>query len=181
MRIKSPKALRARKATATVEFAVIAPIFVLILLGTIETCSMIFLQQSLEIAAYEGSRVAIVQKSTREGVERAINTILQPRRIRDYVVRITPLMALMLPVTLILAAFAINIAMVELNRTEMYVSADSASRAAGREFALTSSQEGAKQAAREAARRNTVGGAALLLADKDFDYGQAFRDESSKR
>jgi Flp pilus assembly protein TadG len=90
MRNQAPRSSRARKATATVEFAVIAPVFLLILLGTIETCSMIFLQQSLEIAAFEGSRVAIVQKSTRDGVERAINTILGPRRVRDYVVRITP-------------------------------------------------------------------------------------------
>jgi hypothetical protein len=107
-----------------------------------------------------------------------------PEKHRDTLRRIgaiTPLMALMLPVTLILAAFAINIAMLELNRTEMYISADAASRAAGREFALTSNQEIAKQVAREAARRNTVGGAALLLTDDDFAFGQAYRDESSMR
>ena len=45
-----------KRGIAAVEFAVIAPVFFLILLGTIETCTMIFLQQSLKIAAYEAAR-----------------------------------------------------------------------------------------------------------------------------
>jgi membrane-bound ClpP family serine protease len=84
------KKSNSRRATAAVEFAVIAPVFVLILLGTIETCSMIFLQQSLEIAAYEATRVAIVQTSTTESVEKAVDKILKPRQVRDYAVSITP-------------------------------------------------------------------------------------------
>jgi Ca-activated chloride channel homolog len=94
---------------------------------------------------------------------------------------ITPLMAILLPVALILGGFAINIAMIELNRTEMYISADAASRAAGRDFALTSSRDIAMESAREAARRNTVGGAPLLLADSDFVFGQAFRNQEAER
>ena len=49
-----------KQGAAAVEFAIVLPVFVLILLGSIETCTMIFLQQSLEMAAYEGARVAIV-------------------------------------------------------------------------------------------------------------------------
>lgn len=47
-----------RRGVATVEFAVLLPIMVLILMGTIECTSMIFLQQSLEIVCYETARSA---------------------------------------------------------------------------------------------------------------------------
>ena len=54
--LKKPN--RDRRGVATVEFAVLLPIMVLILLGTIECTSMIFLQQSLEIVCYETVRTA---------------------------------------------------------------------------------------------------------------------------
>jgi len=41
-----------KRGAAVVEFAILLPVFVLILFGSIEACSMIFLQQSLEMAAY---------------------------------------------------------------------------------------------------------------------------------
>lgn len=71
-----------RRGIAVVEFAIILPIFVLILLGTIEACTMVFLQQSLEIAAYESSRVTIVPKTTQSDVQAAANSILDPRNNR---------------------------------------------------------------------------------------------------
>lgn len=73
-----------------VELAVILPLFVLIVLGTIEACSMIFLQQSLELAAYEGARVALVPKSKTVNVEAGAKLILDGRRIKGYAVEITP-------------------------------------------------------------------------------------------
>jgi Flp pilus assembly protein TadG len=51
---------RQRNGAAVVELAAVLPVFVLLLMGTIETCNMIFLQQSLKIAAYEGARITIV-------------------------------------------------------------------------------------------------------------------------
>lgn len=47
-----------RRGVATVEFAVLLPVMVIILMGTIECTSMIFLQQSLEIVCYETVRTA---------------------------------------------------------------------------------------------------------------------------
>ena len=48
-----------RSGVAAVEFAVCLPVLVVLILGSIECCSMIFLRQSLAIVAYEGLRVAV--------------------------------------------------------------------------------------------------------------------------
>ncbi len=50
---------RPRDGVAATELAVCMPVIVLVVLATIESCAMIFLQQSLSIAAYEGARVAL--------------------------------------------------------------------------------------------------------------------------
>ena len=49
------------------------PIIVLLVIGTIEACSMVFLKQSLAIAAYEGARTAIIPGATKAQVEAACN------------------------------------------------------------------------------------------------------------
>lgn len=81
---------RSRRGTAITEFAIILPVFVLIVMGTIEATSMIFLQQSLEIAAYEATRVALVPGSEQGNVEAAANGILSGRKVVDAVVSVTP-------------------------------------------------------------------------------------------
>jgi hypothetical protein len=91
------------------------------------------------------------------------------------------MLALMLPVVIILAAFAINIAYLELNRTEMHIASDAASRAAGREFMITNDQALARAKGRDAASRNSIGGKPLLLADTDFVFGQSSRSSASSR
>jgi len=94
---------------------------------------------------------------------------------------IMPLMALLLPVTLTLSAFAINIAYIELIRTEMFICADSVTRAAGRDFALTGDKANAMKVGRQAATLNTVSGQQMKLADSDFVFGEAARPDLSKR
>ena len=71
-----------RRGVAAVEFALLLPVFVLLVLGTIEATSMIFLQQSLEIAAYEGARIALVPDSTDGNVEGAARQILDARNVQ---------------------------------------------------------------------------------------------------
>ena len=79
-----------RNGVAVVEFASILPVFVMILLGTIETCTMIFLQQSLEIAAYESARAAIVPGSDIDDINLSTTEILAARRINGGSVVVTP-------------------------------------------------------------------------------------------
>jgi hypothetical protein len=79
-----------RSGAALVEFAVILPVLVLILMGTIETCTMIFLKQSLHIAAYEGARVAIVPDSEADDVRNAANRLLGMRRVKGASITVFP-------------------------------------------------------------------------------------------
>lgn len=72
---------RSRRAVAVSELAITLPILVLIVLGTIEVCSMIFLQQGLRISAYEGARVALVPGSDSGNVQAACQQVLDDRRI----------------------------------------------------------------------------------------------------
>lgn len=59
-------------------------------MGTIETCTMIFLRQSLHIAAYEGARVAIVPDSKSSDVRNAATRLLEMRRINDASIEVFP-------------------------------------------------------------------------------------------
>lgn len=79
-----------RRGVAAVEFAVCLPIIVLIVLSTIEACSMIFLKQTLAIAAYEGARTAIIPGATKADVEAACNQILADRDVSGATVTIKP-------------------------------------------------------------------------------------------
>lgn len=47
-----------RRGAASVELAVCLPVIILIVFGAIETCSIVFLQQNLQLIAYEAARVA---------------------------------------------------------------------------------------------------------------------------
>jgi len=80
-----------RSGAAVVEFAVTLPVLVLILLATLEACSMIYVTQTLQIASYEATRVALVPKSTKAQVEFAATRILSDRRVKNAVIKITPL------------------------------------------------------------------------------------------
>lgn len=81
---------RRRRGVAATEFAVCLPIIVLLVLGTIEACSMIFLKQTLAIAAYEGVRTAIIPGKTKADVEAACNQILKERGVDGGTVTVTP-------------------------------------------------------------------------------------------
>lgn len=79
------------------------------------------------------------------------------------------LMAFVLPVLAILAAFCVNAAQMQLTRTELFVSTDSAAKAAGRTFSemqgvsAFEAVNAAKGAARLTAARNRVDGEPLMI------------------
>lgn len=94
---------------------------------------------------------------------------------------IVPMVAIMLPIIIILASFAVNLSYIELTRTELRISADAATRAAGRTLINTNDLDLARAAARQAATRNQVAGAALQLADADIEFGLSERTSVSNR
>jgi hypothetical protein len=90
------------------------------------------------------------------------------------------LVALILPLYLIAAAIAINLAYMQLARAELRIATDASARAAGRTLSLTQSIDDARTAAHDAASRNLVAGQPLQLASTDIEFGINTRpDETS--
>ena len=81
---------RHRKAAAVAELAVCLPAIVLLAMGAIECCTMIFLRQSLHITAYEGVRVAIKDTTDSTQVWDRCQRIIAEREINGSSVLITP-------------------------------------------------------------------------------------------
>ncbi|GIW99203.1 MAG: pilus biosynthesis protein TadE [Pirellulaceae bacterium] len=79
-----------RHGGATVEMAVVLPLLVTMVFGTIEVTNAIHLTQGLKIAAYEGARVALLPNADSSKVEHACRRILDARRIREATIEITP-------------------------------------------------------------------------------------------
>ena len=79
-----------RRGVAATEFAVCLPVMVLLLLGVIECCSMIFLKQSLAAAAYEGAHTAVAPDATAAQAISIAEQILSDRRITGGVARVVP-------------------------------------------------------------------------------------------
>jgi Flp pilus assembly protein TadG len=79
-----------RKGVAAAELAVCLPVVVLLVLATIEACTMIFLKQSLTVASYEGVRTALVKDATSASVKAACEQVLTDRRVEGAVVTISP-------------------------------------------------------------------------------------------
>jgi Flp pilus assembly protein TadG len=79
-----------RRGVAAAELAVCLPIVVLMVIATIESCSALFLKQSLTASAYEGVRAAIKKGATAASVQTACNQILADRRIQSSQVTLTP-------------------------------------------------------------------------------------------
>ncbi|MCA9062587.1 MAG: VWA domain-containing protein [Planctomycetaceae bacterium] len=94
---------------------------------------------------------------------------------------IVVLVAVLLPMLLILAAFAVNSAWMQLSRTQATIAADSATRAAGRTYSLTGDLNKAKQAANKAAGANPVAGKAMVISNADFTVGTSTRSGSTGR
>lgn len=76
-----------RRGTAAVELAVCLPVIVLLVFGSIEASSFIFLKQSLNVAAYEGARQSARAGSTNEQAIARAKNILQARSVQDFEVR----------------------------------------------------------------------------------------------
>ena len=92
------------------------------------------------------------------------NSIHAPRtRRRRRFGSVLGLMAFLLPVLTILAAFCINTAQVQLTRTELMIATDAAAKAGGRAFSELQSTSAAKKAARITAARNNVQGQPLRI------------------
>jgi hypothetical protein len=78
------------RGVAAVEFAVCLPVLVLVVLGSIEACTMVFLKESLTIAAYEGSRVALRPAATEAQIIARCQEVLAERNVQGGSVQVNP-------------------------------------------------------------------------------------------
>jgi hypothetical protein len=81
---------RKRRGAAAVEFAVVAPVFLLLVFGMIEYGRMVMVQQVLTNASREGARVAVLDGSTAQEVQDTINQYLNSGSIHGAVITIDP-------------------------------------------------------------------------------------------
>jgi Flp pilus assembly protein TadG len=72
---------RERRGAAVVEFAIVAPIFMLFVFGIIEYGRMVMVQQILTNASREGARVAVLEGSTGTDVVNAVVDYCDASRI----------------------------------------------------------------------------------------------------
>ncbi len=81
------------------------------------------------------------------------------------------LIAVLMPVIALMAAFAIDVAWMQLVRTELRTATDSASRAGAKVLSLEQDIDLARAAAIDAASRNLVGGAPMQVDGADVQFG----------
>jgi Flp pilus assembly protein TadG len=81
---------KSRRGVAAAELAVCLPIVVMLVVATIESCSALFLKQSLTVAAYEGVRAAIEKTGTTASIQKACDQILADRKIQGAKVTVNP-------------------------------------------------------------------------------------------
>jgi hypothetical protein len=91
------------------------------------------------------------------------------------------LIAVCLPLLLIMAAFAVDVAWMQLVRTELRTSTDAAARAGAKELSLSQSTTTARERAKEVARRNLVAGDPLQLANSDIVFGNGTQANEASR
>ncbi len=72
------------------EFAVVAPLFFLMVFGMIEFGRMIMVQQVITNASREGARMAVLDGATTAAVEAAVQTYLQGATIQNAQVSVNP-------------------------------------------------------------------------------------------
>ena len=87
-----------RPGAAIAELTLCLPIIGVLTFGTIEACSMIFLKQSLEIAAYEGGRTALRPGATSSEVIADCQQVMTDRGITGAGFVLTPTDILTAPV-----------------------------------------------------------------------------------
>src|SRR3954464_2658378 len=91
------------------------------------------------------------------------------------------LIALCLPLCIIMAAFAVDVAWMQLVRTELRTSTDAAARAGAKQLSLAQDTTSARNMAKTVAKRNLVAGNPLLLADSDIEFGVSAQANETAR
>ncbi|MDA0657753.1 MAG: TadE/TadG family type IV pilus assembly protein [Planctomycetota bacterium] len=89
--ITTPLAIREkRRGTAVVEFAIVAPVFILLVFGMIEFGRMVMVQQMLTSATREGARMAVVEGAVAGTIETWVEDYLESMTVHNGTATVTP-------------------------------------------------------------------------------------------
>jgi Flp pilus assembly protein TadG len=81
---------RKRRGAAAVEFALVAPLFFMLIVGMLEFGRAVMVQQIITNASREGDRAAVLDGSTGSGVTSSVNTYLSNAGITGATVSVNP-------------------------------------------------------------------------------------------
>ncbi len=87
---RSTRRRKQQHGGAVVEFAVCLPMIMVLILGSIEATSAIFLKQSLVAAAYEGVREAARLRGTGDSTNALARAVLAARQVKDFRIVMNP-------------------------------------------------------------------------------------------
>ncbi|WP_145282742.1 TadE family protein [Pirellulimonas nuda] len=79
-----------RRGAAVTEFAIVAPVFFLVILGMIEFGRMAMVQQVITNAAREGARIAVLDGATKNKVTQRVADYLVSAGVNSATVGVTP-------------------------------------------------------------------------------------------
>ena len=79
-----------RHGVAATELAVCMPIILVLILGTMQACSMFYLKQNLTVSAYEGIRTSVEYRVQDDDVRATCLQILADRNVQGGAVTIEP-------------------------------------------------------------------------------------------
>ena len=71
-----------RRGVATVELAICLPVLLLLTIGTIDMCSMLFLRETITLAAYEGAREGVGRGHTNSDASTRVEQFLNDRGVQ---------------------------------------------------------------------------------------------------
>jgi Flp pilus assembly protein TadG len=88
---KTAKSLRMkRRGAAAVEFAIVLPVFVILVFGMIEYGRMVMVQQVITNASREGARTAVLDGATTTSVQAAVTSYLTDAKISGGTANVNP-------------------------------------------------------------------------------------------
>ncbi len=70
--------------------AVVLPVLLLLIFGIIESCNLIYLKQSLTVAAYEGVRASVAEGNTDVEVQSRAYQVINDRKVKSSTLTVTP-------------------------------------------------------------------------------------------
>ena len=81
---------RRKRGVAAVETALVLPVLLLVMFGTMNASQLMYFRKSLVVAADEGVRLASQRDSTSADIQSRINAVLTSRRVTNSTVTLVP-------------------------------------------------------------------------------------------